>query len=386
MGDSGTFDFMARIALNGRLLVPGKLEGIGRFTLHTFRGLVSRRPDDQFLLVVDQPHDDLFDLGPNVEVRRIRIPARRPWLLRWWFAGPLRRVLEAWKADAFVSTEGPLATTMPADFPQMTVIHDLNFEHRPHDLPQKWVSFYQKMFPRYARLAKVLGTVSEFSKLDLTATYGLQASDIRVFPNAADDAFVPASDASRVSAQARLACGHPYFIYVGSFHPRKNLDGVMNAFEKYVEQGGQWHLVMVGEAMWSNESIAIGKAVADRVHFTGRLNDSSLVEAVSGASGMVFVPWFEGFGVPVIEAMSCGVPVIASAVTSLPEVCGGAAFAMVDPGDPMAIAQAMLRLEKDEAAAQEASTKGLARAQEHSWTRTVEAFDAAVESLLTDKR
>jgi glycosyltransferase involved in cell wall biosynthesis len=383
MGDSGTFDFMARIALNGRLLVPGKLEGIGRFTLTTFRGLVSRRPNDQFLLVVDRPYDELFDLGPNVEVRRIRIPARRPWLIRWWFAGPLRRVLKAWKADAFVSTEGPLATSMPADFPQMTVIHDLNFEHRPGDLPQKWASFYQKMFPRYARIAKVLGTVSEFSKMDLASSYNLDASDIRVFPNAADEAFSPASETTKFKVQAELAGGNPYFIYVGSFHPRKNVEGVMKAFEQYVEQGGQWRLVMVGEAMWSEGALS-GEGF-DRVHLTGRLNDTKLVEAVSSASGMVFVPWFEGFGVPVIEAMSCGVPVIASNVTSLPEVCDEAAFALVAPGDTMAIAKAMLRLEQDQAGALEASTKGLARAGKYSWTHTVEAFDAAVDSLLKAK-
>ena len=383
MGDSGTFDFMARIALNGRLLVPGKLEGIGRFTLTTFRGLVSRRPNDQFLLVVDRPYDEMFELGPNVEVQRIRIPARRPWLIRWWFAGPLRRVLKAWKADAFVSTEGPLATSMPAHFPQMTVIHDLNFEHRPGDLPQKWASFYKKMFPRYASVAKVLGTVSEFSKMDLASSYNLEASDIWVFPNAVDEAFAPASDTTKFKVQAELAGGHPYFIYVGSFHPRKNVEGVLKAFEHYVERGGQWRLVMVGEAMWSEG--AISSEGIDRVHLTGRLNDIKLVEAISSASGMVFVPWFEGFGVPIIEAMSCGVPVIASNVTSLPEVCGGAAFALVDPGDTRAIAQAMLGLEQDEAAAAEASKKGLARAGQHAWAQTVEAFDAAVEELLTAK-
>ena len=383
MGDSGTFDFMARIALNGRLLVPGKLEGIGRFTLTTFRGLVSRRPNDQFLLVVDRPYDELFDLGPNVEVRRIRIPARRPWLIRWWFAGPLRRVLQAWKADAFVSTEGPLATRMPAHFPQMTVIHDLNFEHRPGDLPQKWASFYKKMFPRYASLAKVIGTVSEFSKMDLASSYNLEASDIWVFPNAVDEAFAPASETTSFKVQAELAGGHPYFIYVGSFHPRKNVEGVLKAFEHYVERGGQWRLVMVGEAMWSEG--AISSEGIDRVHLTGRLNDIKLVETISSASGMVFVPWFEGFGVPIIEAMSCGVPVIASNVTSLPEVCGGAAFALVDPGDTRAIAQAMLGLEQDEAAAAEASKKGLVRAGQHSWAQTIEAFDAAVEELLTAK-
>ena len=87
MGAGGTFERMARIALNGRLLVPGKLEGIGRFTLNSLRHLVALRPDDAFLLVVDRPEDEMFRLGPNVEVVRIRIPARRPWLIRWWLGG-----------------------------------------------------------------------------------------------------------------------------------------------------------------------------------------------------------------------------------------------------------------------------------------------------------
>ena len=138
---------------------------------------------------------------------------------------------------------------------------------------------------------------------------------------------------------------------------------------------------MVGEAMWSGG--VISSEGFDKVHLTGGLNDTKLVEAVSSASGMVFVPWFEGFGVPIVETMSCGVPVIASNVTSLPEVCGGAAFALVDPGDTGAIAN-MLGLEQDEAAAAEASKKSLARAGQRSWAQTVEAFDAAVEELLKE--
>ena len=118
MGAVGTFEHMARIALNGRLLVPGKMEGIGRFTLRCLEGLVALRPNDTFLLLVDRPDDKVFHLGPNVEVHRIRIPARRPWLIRWWFGRPMSRVLKAWKAEAFVSLEGPIATKMPSEFPQ----------------------------------------------------------------------------------------------------------------------------------------------------------------------------------------------------------------------------------------------------------------------------
>ena len=272
MGAGGTFERMARIALNGRLLVPGKLEGIGRFTLNSLRHLVALRPDDAFLLVVDRPEDEMFRLGPNVEVVRIRIPARRPWLIRWWLGRPMRRVLQRWKAEAFVSLEGPLASGMPDGFPQLSVIHDLNFEHRPEDLPAQWSRFYRTDFPNYARQATLLGTVSEYSRQDLASTYGLDAQDIRVFPNAADASFVPTTEDSRLHSQRVFASGAPYFVYVGSLHPRKNIDGLLKAFQHYRDAGGGWDLVLVGVAMWSDDLPSLPEEVQRRVHFAGRLN------------------------------------------------------------------------------------------------------------------
>ena len=385
MGDSGTFDFMARIALNGRLLVPGKLEGIGRFTLETLKRLVALRPEDEFLLVVDRPFDELFLLGPNVEVVRILIPARRPWLMKWWFGNPLARCLKRWNADAFLSLEGPLASTMPPEFPQLSVIHDLNFEHRPKDLPVNWKNFYRRFFPEYATRAQILGTVSEYSRSDLSNTYGVDANEIRVFPNATDDAFVPMSAKARQLTRDKLTQGAPYFIYVGSFHARKNIDGLLNAFKKYVAAGGCWDLVMVGESMWASSMPELPESVRSRVHLTGRLENDELVEAIGSAGAMVFVPWFEGFGIPIIEAMACGVPVIASNVTSLPEVCGNAEFALVDASNSDDITGAMLDVERDPNKAQEASSRGMIRAKEFSWDKTAEAMSAAVDQLLIAK-
>ena len=216
MGGGATFGDMARIALNGRLLVPGKMEGIGRFTLNTLKHLIKLRPEDNFLLVVDRADNALFHLGPNVEVVRIRIPARRPWLMKLWFGRPLSRVLKRWKADVFVSLEGPLAMNMPHDFPQLTVIHDLNFEHRPDGLPFFWRRYYQTEFPRFAQLAHVLGTVSDYSRQDLARTYDLDPAQIEVFPNAADVSFKPATSRQRDDARKSLSQGRPYFIFIGS--------------------------------------------------------------------------------------------------------------------------------------------------------------------------
>ncbi len=382
MGGGGTFGDMARIALNGRLLVPGKMEGIGRFTLNTLKHLIKLRPEDNFLLVVDRADNALFHLGPNVEVVRIRIPARRPWLMKLWFGRPLSRVLKRWKADVFVSLEGPLAMNMPHDFPQLTVIHDLNFEHRPDGLPFFWRRYYQTEFPRFAQLAHVLGTVSDYSRQDLARTYDLDPAQIEVFPNAADVSFKPATSRQRDDARKSLSQGRPYFIFIGSIHPRKNLEGLISAFHAYREMGGTWDLVVVGVPMWKNNLSSMSSNVVAHVHYAGRLNDDALIHALAGAQGLVFVPWFEGFGIPVVEAMASGVPVISSNVTSLPEVCGDAAFAMVAPAHIESIAREMQRLEQHPELAEAASLRGLARAKDFSWASTGEKLSRVIAQMM----
>ena len=114
---------------------------------------------------------------------------------------------------------------------------------------------------------------------------------------------------------------------------------------------------------------------ADGVHYAGRLDREELAEVMRRAEGLVFVPWFEGFGVPIVEAFASGVPVIASNTTAMPEVCGGAAAALVDPADAQEIAEAMKQLESDEAVRNRAIEAGLARAKEFSWDNTAKKLE-----------
>ena len=113
--------------------------------------------------------------------------------------------------------------------------------------------------------------------------------------------------------------------------------------------------------MWSNDTPLHDGLYADRVHLSGRLSNNDIVEAMAGAEALVFVPWFEGFGIPLLEAMACEVPVIASNVTALPEVCGDAAFALVSPDSSEDIAEAMLRLEQNPTDARAAAERGISR-------------------------
>ena len=310
------------------------------------------------------------------------VPGRRPWLLRLWFGLVMTWTLKRWRADALVSLEGPLAMGMPASFPQLSVIHDLNFVRHPDWLPRRWARYYNRRFPAFARRANVLGTVSECSRQDLADTYGINRDRVVVIPNAADESFVPLAPESKADAQQRYAGGSAYFVYVGSLHPRKNIGGLLAAFESYRAAGGGHALVVVGASMWGGMQEVLSTEAAPHVHWAGRLNDESLAQAMGGAECLLFLPWFEGFGIPLLEAMACGVPVIASNVTSIPEVCGGAAFALHDPTDIEGVAASMKAIDEDNKAKRAAIERGLARASEFGWARSGALLDAAVDSLL----
>ena len=367
---------MSRIALNARLLIPGKLEGTGRFTHQCYKRLISSRPDDEFLLIVDRSPDGEFNYGDNAKNICLLPPARRPWLFDLWFDFAITRKLKSWKADAFVSTDGYLSRR--TSIPQLNVIHDINFEHHPEWLPSRYARHFKSRFPQYAKIAASLCTVSEFSKRDISEKYGVNLSDITVIPNAPDEYFKPSSDAIRKESRYKYANGNSYIVFLGSLHPRKNIPGVIAAFQKYRELGGVSDLLMIGTSMWRDEKLS-----SENVHYAGRLNDADLVNAVSSAEALLYLPFFEGFGVPVVEAMACGVPVVASNTSSLPEVCGEAAAALVSPTDSLAAAEALLKLQTDATFRKLKSQSGIQRASEFNWDHSAGLLSEEIDNILT---
>jgi len=366
---------MSRIALNARLLIPNKLEGIGRFTHQCFKRLVESRPNDQFLLIFDREPAEEFQYGDNAEAVRLYPPARRPWLFDLWFDYSVTRKLKNWRADIFVSTDGYISRRTSTH--QLNVIHDINFEHNPQWLPHRYTDHFRKRFPEYAKLSTKLCTVSDYSKQDIATCYGIDESSISVIPNAPDKMFKPISKEAKQKSQDQFTNGKPYIVFVGSLHPRKNIKGMIKAFEKYKSLGGTNDLLMVGVSMWKEEKID-----SSNVHYAGRLNDINLANAVAGADAMLYLPFFEGFGVPIVEAMASGVPVVASNCTSVPEVCGDAAAALVDPLDDKAAANALLKLELDLDWKHAQITKGINRASDFSWDKSAQLLSNNIDQTL----
>lgn len=376
-----------RIAVNTRLLLPGKLEGIGWFAQETLSRITASHPEHQFIYFFDRPYDAQFIHAPNVTPVVLPPPTRHPLLYRLWFNWMLPPALGKHRADLFLSPDGYLSLRMPDGIPQLPVMHDLNFEHFPEDLPKTYSRWYRSHFPRFARKAARIVTVSEFSKQDIMAMYGITGEKIDVVHNGISDRYRPLTPAEQGRARQRLTGGAPYFICIGSLHPRKNIARLLDAFDRFAGSEPEARLVIVGEAFWWDQRMKEAMARLrhkDRVVFTGRLGQEELHAVLGDARALAFVSYFEGFGIPVAEAMRCGVPVIAANATSLPEVAGDAAI-YCDPFSVDSIAQAMQRLWNDQHLREQLAARGLERAATFTWDRTAEGLWRSVERALMNR-
>lgn len=382
LSDKEIFKLMV-IVVNTRLLLKNRLEGIGWFTYETMKRITREHPEHQFIFLFDRSYDHTFVFSDNVKPVRVLPPARLPLLWFFWFEFRVPAILKKYNADLFLSTDGYLTTRSPV--PQLPVMHDLNFMHRPRDLP-RWISlYYNHFFPLFARKAIRIATVSAYSKNDITATFGIEPGKIDIVYSGYNQRYTPVSAPDQEKVRRRYTDGNRFFLYVGALHPRKNIEGLLRAFDDFRSRtGSPDKLVVVGGKMFKTGRIfRIFKRMKFRgeVVFTGRIPDEELRLVLGSALALVFVPFFEGFGLPLIEAMGAGVPVIASNTTSLPEVGGDAAL-YADPESPRQIARAMELISGDETLRKRMIEKGILRKEMFTWDRTAALLWESVRKAL----
>ena len=375
-----------RIAINTRFLLSHKMEGFGWYTFETTKRLVENHPEHTFILFFDRPFEERFVFGPNVIPVVLNPPARHPILFIIWFEWAVFRALKKYKADVFFSPDGYLS--LRSKIPQIPVIHDLNFEHYPEDIPWTARKYLRFFFPKFAKKATKIVTVSHYSKKDIVEQYNIGPEKINVGWNGVSEVFKTIDAVEKQEIQQELAQGNSYFSFVGALHPRKNVGRLLQAFESYVQQGGKNDLVIVGENLWksnNNYTDKISEQTKSKIHFTGHLKIEKLAKTVAASSGFVFVPYFEGFGIPLVEAMRCGVPIISGNLTSLPEVVEDAAL-LVDPFDVEAISKALLTFDQDEKLTAELAQKGLERAQLFDWNNTEKVIWNTILEVLNQSK
>jgi len=356
-----------RIAINTRFLLPTKMEGFGWYTYEVTKRLVEMHPEHTFIFFFDRAYDPKFIFGKNVEPVVVNPPARHPILFYIWFEWSIKRALKKHKADLFFSPDGYLS--LGSDVKQIGVIHDINFEHHPEDLPKSALNYLKKYFPKFAKKADHIITVSDYSKQDICQTYQIKSDKITSIWNGASDAFQPISSSEKETIKEQYTGGSEYFLFVGALHPRKNVIRLLQAFDRFKKTTtSDVKLVIVGEALWGNPTFntAISEQYQSEVIFTGHLSLDKLTKIMAAAKVFTFVPYFEGFGIPLVEAMKCGTPVLAGNKTSLPEI-GGDAVAYCDPYDVEDIAKQLIELDSNEVLRNQLSEKGLERSKQFSW-------------------
>lgn len=372
-----------RIAVNTRLLLKGKLEGIGWFTYENLKRIVNAHPEHEFFFLFDRPYSQDFIFADNVTPVVLFPQARHPFLYFLWFELSVTFALKRIKPDLFISPDGylSLGTTIKT----LLVFHDLNFEHYPGDLPlmERW--YYRTFFPRFARKADRIATVSEFSKQDIMALYNIPVSKIDVVYNGANEIYKPL-DAEKIKLTRQThAGGYPYLFFIGSLHPRKNLVNLFKAFDMYRDtRPTPVKLVITGARKWWTkeiETVYSNMKYRDEVIFTGRLTLAEIHRVLGSALALTYVSYFEGFGIPIVEAFRCGTPVITANVTSMPEVADDAAIT-VDPFNPRAIADAMTRITDDHILRNKLIQKGLLRAEEFTWDKSAERLWKSIEKVM----
>jgi len=376
-----------RIAVNTRLLLKDKLEGIGWFSYESLKRMAIAHPEHEFIFIFDRPYSEEFIFAENVTPVVVGPPARHPFLYVLWFEISVARVLRKYNADVFLSTDGYLS--LSTKVPSIAVLHDLNFEYYPKDLPLLDLWYYKYFFPKFARKAERIITVSEYSKQDIHRLYNIANNKIDVAYNGVKEDYFAIDDNAKKEVKQQYTDGENYFVFVGALHPRKNLVGLFKAFDYCKEQNNtKTKLVIVGSKQWWTKSIRNAyNSMANKadVVFTGHLTTDKLNKIVASSIAMTYVSYFEGFGIPIVEAFKAETAVITSNVTSMPEVAGDAAI-IVDPFDYKDIAAAMQKVESQAEFRNKLIAKGKERAKLFSWDNTASVIWETITKVYSDKK
>ena len=356
------------IGVNARHLIKGRLEGIGWYSYEILKRLVKLMPNQKFIFFYDRKTPFLI-LGQNITNVVLFPPARHPMLFKLWFNYILPKAFKKYGVNLFFSPDG--FVSLKSTINQIGVIHDLNFEHYPEDLPLNVLNYYKTYMPLFAEKAKEIITVSNFSKEDIINKYNIDSKKIKVIYNGGNNIFKPLSKNDR----HQFLVEHkqkPYFIYVGSLHKRKNIERMLKAFQLF-NNTNQMEFIIIGREMWKGQLNLEG--LLKNVKFLGRKSGKELAHWLAASSALVYISYFEGFGLPVLEGMMAGVPVISANTTSLPEV-GGNSVIYVDPFNIESIHQGM-----KEAIYKEIKYKalGIQQSQKFSWDRSASTLCSIIK-------
>ena len=354
------------------------MDGIAWYSYEVLKRMVASHPEHEFIFFFDRKYDSEFIFADNVKPVVVNPQARHPFLWVLFFEIGIRKALKREKIDVFFSPDGWLC--LGTKVKTLNVIHDLNFVHYP-EFSSFWCrKYYRFFFPRFARKADAIATVSQFSKDDIVESYKIDPEKITVTHNGIAEDFFELSQEDKLSTRQKITNGIPYFVFVGTANKRKNINRILNAYELFRQKGHQAKLVFAGmNKYWDKEMQSALKQMnfSDDIIFTGYVSTEDLNKIISSSYALLYPSLFEGFGVPILEAFACGVPVITSHVTAMPEVAGDAAL-LVNPFSTEEITTAMENIFTNDNLRCELTRKGKERLKLFRWEDSAERLFSVI--------
>lgn len=377
-----------RIVVNS-IPVKGLLTGIGRYIRSLYDAILKIEGIkvtffDGILCEKTLPSQSNLRGRPSVVDKVSRLPW---WILVWaravyWmmFEKRLKGILG--KLNASIYHEPSFFPANVDCCPQVFTLHDLSLLNTPQFHPKDRVAFFRLFFRRRIHFASHIITVSEFMKREILNLLHLPSDKVTAIHLAPSSNFYPRSSLTVEKVMEKYSIRNPFIIAVGSIDPRKNLRLILHALD--IINHNNLMLALVGWKGWGYEEfkeILSRINSKERVRFLGYIPDDDLAALYSGSHCLVYPSLYEGFGLPVIEAMACGCPVICSNTSSLPEVAGEAAI-FINPHNPEELADAIMLLLENESQRQQLIHLGFYRASKFSWEKTAEDTVKLFRSLL----
>jgi glycosyltransferase involved in cell wall biosynthesis len=358
-----------RVAIS-TLAMRRELYGVGNYVKNLVLSLSKLDQDNEYLLFAsEQNAHHLRDLGSNFRIEYA--PGNRFLRLPWeQIELPMRlkqERIDVYHGPTFVA---PFVKTCR----QIVSILDMTFHLTPekHSVPKR--VYFRTMIPRMVRRSDKVIAISESTKRDLIDLLAIKEEKICVTHLGVDKRFQPVTQEQELArVRQKYSLPSKYILFVGLIEPRKNLEALVDAYHAD-SLHTEFDLVLAGNRGWGYTSLLekiANSRVRNRIRMPGYVADSDLPALFSMAVAFVYPSVYEGFGLPVLEAMACGTPVITSQVSSLPEVAGDAAI-LVDPSDPKALASALQNVLGEDHLRKSLSERGIQRARLFTWEKTAQ--------------
>ncbi|MDX9970303.1 MAG: glycosyltransferase family 1 protein [Candidatus Gracilibacteria bacterium] len=354
----------------------GKKAGKGFYTYHLCRNILKFDLETEFILYGENPDTSEWK-SPNVKVKKISARGIK-WHIKTFFD------LIKEKPDIFFA---PTSLIIPAFLPKtiktIVTVHDLVSILFPSTHLKKAVYIEKLLLGRVVRRAKKVCAVSENTKKDILNTFNTEEKKISVVYCGVSDKYKRLSDAEIESLKKAEIAPEKFFLSVSTIEPRKNYVNLVRAFSFFLKTNPDFKLIIVGQKGWQFEEVfreVTRLKISDKIIFPDYIPENGLLNLYNLATAFVFPSFYEGFGIPPLEAMSCGCPVIASNKSSIPEVVGDAGL-LVDPKSPEDIAEKMKNIADNETLRKELREKGFSRISAFNWEDSAKKMISIFKSV-----